>query len=203
MLFMVDLPFAKIWLLREILDDSAKQWENALLANFLGKSPPLAMFQKVTDNLWGREGGDSLIVNVDQGQVSMVVVADVIGSAAAGFDHVEIVGSVKAVGRAVDIAIGVSDELVLVASGVDAGEDVGGDIVVDDAHLCVSAGDSMGIVEMVQSNMDKIEVASSQSHGLVSGIEVSLHGFCVLTDNWSFEILQGRLGQLLMGFIRS
>ncbi|KAK8649080.1 hypothetical protein V6N13_129816 [Hibiscus sabdariffa] len=41
---------------REVLDLGAKQWDNALLGNFLGKSPPLGIFQRTTDKLWGREG---------------------------------------------------------------------------------------------------------------------------------------------------
>ncbi|KAK8608661.1 hypothetical protein V6N13_024075 [Hibiscus sabdariffa] len=41
---------------REVLDLGAKQWDNALLGNFLGKSPPLGVFQRTTDKLWGREG---------------------------------------------------------------------------------------------------------------------------------------------------
>ncbi|KAK8675172.1 hypothetical protein V6N13_033242 [Hibiscus sabdariffa] len=40
----------------EILYNGARQWENALLGNFLGKSPPLGIFQKTLDRLWGREG---------------------------------------------------------------------------------------------------------------------------------------------------
>ncbi|KAK8673859.1 hypothetical protein V6N13_112169 [Hibiscus sabdariffa] len=42
--------------LLDILADGARQWENALLGNFLGKSPPLGVFQKMVDKLWGREG---------------------------------------------------------------------------------------------------------------------------------------------------
>ncbi|KAK8540847.1 hypothetical protein V6N13_038590 [Hibiscus sabdariffa] len=40
----------------EILVDGARQWKNALLGNFLGKSPPLGIFQKTVDRLWGSEG---------------------------------------------------------------------------------------------------------------------------------------------------
>ncbi|KAK8500465.1 hypothetical protein V6N12_001351 [Hibiscus sabdariffa] len=39
-----------------VLSDGAKQWSNALIGNFLGKSPPLAVFQKTADKLWGKEG---------------------------------------------------------------------------------------------------------------------------------------------------
>ncbi|KAK8988096.1 hypothetical protein V6N11_065695 [Hibiscus sabdariffa] len=41
---------------REVLVNGAKQWSNALIANFLGKSPPLYVFQRTADKLWGREG---------------------------------------------------------------------------------------------------------------------------------------------------
>ncbi|GMI63357.1 hypothetical protein HRI_000005000 [Hibiscus trionum] len=41
---------------REVMDLGAKQWDNALLGNFLGKSPLLGVFQRTTDKLWGREG---------------------------------------------------------------------------------------------------------------------------------------------------
>ncbi|KAL4332194.1 hypothetical protein GQ457_07G002510 [Hibiscus cannabinus] len=41
---------------REVFDLGAKQWDNALLGNFLGKSPPLGIFQRTSDKLWGREG---------------------------------------------------------------------------------------------------------------------------------------------------
>ncbi|KAK8978259.1 hypothetical protein V6N11_063049 [Hibiscus sabdariffa] len=41
---------------QEIIDLGAKQWENALLGNFLGKSLPLGVFQRTADKLWGREG---------------------------------------------------------------------------------------------------------------------------------------------------
>ncbi|KAK8677810.1 hypothetical protein V6N13_143333 [Hibiscus sabdariffa] len=34
----------------------AKQWNNTLVVNFLGKSPPLPVFQRTADKLWGREG---------------------------------------------------------------------------------------------------------------------------------------------------
>ncbi|KAK8517019.1 hypothetical protein V6N12_032219 [Hibiscus sabdariffa] len=40
----------------QVLADGAKQWTNALLGNFLGKSPPLSVFQRMADKLWGREG---------------------------------------------------------------------------------------------------------------------------------------------------
>ncbi|KAK8674364.1 hypothetical protein V6N13_112656 [Hibiscus sabdariffa] len=41
---------------REVLDLRAKQWDNALLGSFLGKSPPLGVFQRTVNKLWGREG---------------------------------------------------------------------------------------------------------------------------------------------------
>ncbi|KAK8703604.1 hypothetical protein V6N13_047254 [Hibiscus sabdariffa] len=41
---------------KDVLIDGARQWDNALLGNFLGKSPPLGVFQRVADKLWGREG---------------------------------------------------------------------------------------------------------------------------------------------------
>ncbi|KAK8554512.1 hypothetical protein V6N13_093501 [Hibiscus sabdariffa] len=40
----------------QVLAGGAKQWTNALLGNFLGKSPPLSVFQRMADKLWGREG---------------------------------------------------------------------------------------------------------------------------------------------------
>ncbi|KAK8985922.1 hypothetical protein V6N11_037643 [Hibiscus sabdariffa] len=40
----------------DVLVDGARQWENSLLGRFLGKSPPLAIFQMTVDKLWGREG---------------------------------------------------------------------------------------------------------------------------------------------------
>ncbi|KAK8589737.1 hypothetical protein V6N12_024128 [Hibiscus sabdariffa] len=39
-----------------VLSDGAKQWSNDLIGNFLGKSPPLVVFQKTADKLWGKEG---------------------------------------------------------------------------------------------------------------------------------------------------
>ncbi|KAK9007858.1 hypothetical protein V6N11_074774 [Hibiscus sabdariffa] len=41
---------------REVLVNGAKQWSNALIANFLGKSPPLYVFQRTANKLWGRKG---------------------------------------------------------------------------------------------------------------------------------------------------
>ncbi|KAK8518134.1 hypothetical protein V6N12_017292 [Hibiscus sabdariffa] len=41
---------------RSVLDDGAKQWSNALIATFLGKSPVLNVFQRTSNRLWGREG---------------------------------------------------------------------------------------------------------------------------------------------------
>ncbi|KAK8602779.1 hypothetical protein V6N13_084982 [Hibiscus sabdariffa] len=41
---------------RAVLVDGAKQWNNALVVNFLGKSPSLPVFQRTVDKLWGREG---------------------------------------------------------------------------------------------------------------------------------------------------
>ncbi|KAK8613315.1 hypothetical protein V6N13_101080 [Hibiscus sabdariffa] len=105
-------------------------------------------------------GGD-LLVNVET-----VAVADVIDSAAAGFEPVETVG------RTVDIVVGVPDNLVPVASGADVGVNVGGDIAIYDGHRCVPICDVVGTAEIVQSNMDQIEAIGSQSHGLFSGIEV-------------------------------
>ncbi|KAK9001132.1 hypothetical protein V6N11_082923 [Hibiscus sabdariffa] len=104
-------------------------------------------------------GGD-LLVNVET-----VAVADVIDSAAAGFEPVETVG------RTVDIVVGVPDNLVPVASGADVGVNVGGDIAIYDGHRCVPICDVVGTAEIVQSNMDQIEAIGSQSHGLFSGIE--------------------------------
>ncbi|KAL4304252.1 hypothetical protein GQ457_10G002780 [Hibiscus cannabinus] len=41
---------------KEVLSNGAIQWDNALVGNFLGKSPTLSVFQKTDDRLWGREG---------------------------------------------------------------------------------------------------------------------------------------------------
>ncbi|KAK8989156.1 hypothetical protein V6N11_030522 [Hibiscus sabdariffa] len=41
---------------RSVLDDGAKQWSNALIGTFLGKSPILSVFQRTANRLWGREG---------------------------------------------------------------------------------------------------------------------------------------------------
>ncbi|KAK8501407.1 hypothetical protein V6N11_034493 [Hibiscus sabdariffa] len=41
---------------REVLVNGAKQWSNALIANFLSKSPPLYVFQRTADKLWSRKG---------------------------------------------------------------------------------------------------------------------------------------------------
>ncbi|KAL4346341.1 hypothetical protein GQ457_17G006830 [Hibiscus cannabinus] len=41
---------------KEVLQDGAKQCENVLLANFLGKSPHIALFLKTVNKLWGMEG---------------------------------------------------------------------------------------------------------------------------------------------------
>ncbi|KAK8527120.1 hypothetical protein V6N12_054345 [Hibiscus sabdariffa] len=49
---------------RAVLVDGAKQWNNALVVNFLGKSPSLPVFQRTVDKLWGREvdlGDDNVI----------------------------------------------------------------------------------------------------------------------------------------------
>ncbi|KAK8668938.1 hypothetical protein V6N13_106383 [Hibiscus sabdariffa] len=40
---------------KEVLSNGAKQWDNTLVGNFLGKSPNLSVFQKTVDRLWGRE----------------------------------------------------------------------------------------------------------------------------------------------------
>ncbi|KAK8667842.1 hypothetical protein V6N13_105323 [Hibiscus sabdariffa] len=40
----------------EVMNSGAQQWCNALIGNFLGKSPPLAVFQRIANRLWGREG---------------------------------------------------------------------------------------------------------------------------------------------------
>ncbi|GMJ06863.1 hypothetical protein HRI_004355500 [Hibiscus trionum] len=37
-----------------VLIDGAKQWDNALIGNFFGKSPPLGVFQKTTNRPWGQ-----------------------------------------------------------------------------------------------------------------------------------------------------
>ncbi|KAK8580212.1 hypothetical protein V6N12_070496 [Hibiscus sabdariffa] len=44
----------------------AKQWNNTLVVNFLGKSPPLPVFQRTADKLWGREVdlGDDNVIDV-------------------------------------------------------------------------------------------------------------------------------------------
>ncbi|KAK8604662.1 hypothetical protein V6N13_099593 [Hibiscus sabdariffa] len=39
-----------------VLSNGAQQWSNALIGNFLGKSPTLNVFQRTTNRLWGREG---------------------------------------------------------------------------------------------------------------------------------------------------
>ncbi|KAK8585289.1 hypothetical protein V6N13_139223 [Hibiscus sabdariffa] len=41
---------------RSVLDDGAKQWSNALIGTFLGKSLILSVFQRTANRLWGREG---------------------------------------------------------------------------------------------------------------------------------------------------
>ncbi|KAK8648745.1 hypothetical protein V6N13_129488 [Hibiscus sabdariffa] len=40
----------------DVLLNGAKQWSNALIGNFLGKSPTISVFQRTADRLWGREG---------------------------------------------------------------------------------------------------------------------------------------------------
>ncbi|KAK8615314.1 hypothetical protein V6N13_069090 [Hibiscus sabdariffa] len=39
-----------------VLSNGAQQWSNALVGNFLSKSPPLGVFQRTVDRLWGKEG---------------------------------------------------------------------------------------------------------------------------------------------------
>ncbi|KAK8527116.1 hypothetical protein V6N12_054341 [Hibiscus sabdariffa] len=39
-----------------VLSRGAQQWSNALISNFLGKSPTLSVFQRTANRLWGREG---------------------------------------------------------------------------------------------------------------------------------------------------
>ncbi|KAK8569596.1 hypothetical protein V6N13_046646 [Hibiscus sabdariffa] len=41
---------------KQVLVNGAKQWDKAFLGNFFGKSPPLSVFQKTANKLWGREG---------------------------------------------------------------------------------------------------------------------------------------------------
>ncbi|KAK8517370.1 hypothetical protein V6N13_092651 [Hibiscus sabdariffa] len=41
---------------KDVLIDRARQWDNALLGNFLSKSSPLGVFQLVANKLWEREG---------------------------------------------------------------------------------------------------------------------------------------------------
>ncbi|KAK8631293.1 hypothetical protein V6N13_080047 [Hibiscus sabdariffa] len=45
---------------REVMDLGARQWDNTLSGNFLGKSPPLSVFQRTINKLWGREGSIEL-----------------------------------------------------------------------------------------------------------------------------------------------
>ncbi|KAK8606939.1 hypothetical protein V6N13_052691 [Hibiscus sabdariffa] len=40
----------------DVLVSGAKQWSNVLIGNFLSKYPPLNVFQRTADRLWGREG---------------------------------------------------------------------------------------------------------------------------------------------------
>ncbi|KAK8585288.1 hypothetical protein V6N13_139222 [Hibiscus sabdariffa] len=47
---------------RSVLDDGAKQWSNALIGTFLGKSPILSVFQRTANRLWGREGSQKALV---------------------------------------------------------------------------------------------------------------------------------------------
>ncbi|KAL4304364.1 hypothetical protein GQ457_10G028210 [Hibiscus cannabinus] len=41
---------------QDVLLDGAKQWSNALIGIFFGKSPTLGVFQRTANCLWGREG---------------------------------------------------------------------------------------------------------------------------------------------------
>ncbi|KAK8668475.1 hypothetical protein V6N13_105928 [Hibiscus sabdariffa] len=42
--------------LNQALIRGLKQWSNAFVGNFLGKSPPLGIFQRTASRLWGKEG---------------------------------------------------------------------------------------------------------------------------------------------------
>ncbi|KAK8473884.1 hypothetical protein V6N11_030607 [Hibiscus sabdariffa] len=64
----------------QVLAGGAKQWTNALLGNFLGKSPPLSVFQRMADKLWGREGCDHCSIfghSIDKCVKKDVIVVDV------------------------------------------------------------------------------------------------------------------------------
>ncbi|KAL4384965.1 hypothetical protein GQ457_15G000650 [Hibiscus cannabinus] len=58
---------------RSVLDDGTKQWSNALIGTFLGKSSILSVFQRTANRLWGREGlPASILVDLGAGDIVSV-----------------------------------------------------------------------------------------------------------------------------------
>ena len=39
-----------------VIDEGASQWENSLVAQFIGRIPNYSLFQRIANSLWGAEG---------------------------------------------------------------------------------------------------------------------------------------------------
>ncbi|KAK8490937.1 hypothetical protein V6N11_024144 [Hibiscus sabdariffa] len=127
-----------------VLSDGAKQWSNALIGNFLGKSPPLAVFQKTADKLWGKEG--SVVIRFLAPSVYMINFPsqrDCSAQEVSGSD-VENANKFAALG--------------------DGSENLGFDVVVvDDSRKCRAAVG--GVAELMQQLKPKEKVPKKRGKG--------------------------------------